>query len=328
MNDLYALHKRITDLIAAKAKRKEILEALNDLLEVIHRLVFLNFKGGVGKTTFAANFADYLADLVALLMEQEASTQEEAVWGFDLDLQCNYTANFVRPLPTTTLVDFFYEKVSLREVAVQVRKNFWIFPSGLKMNGAAAYVRSQDGGVQRLFQAICELLIAGGLPNPDGKLVLPRYIIFDTAHDSGATTSAILAANELGVPIEYKYFSMMGIFSMIQGITEQMNILNHEIDVKAIIPNQVNERRVNTLRYYRSLRNDEELKDIIYPALHVDVQFDNAQEHKQSIFKYAPRSKGAKEMERIIQTYLGKYSLDDYLADLDREASEEEEAQV
>ena len=86
-----------------------------------------------------------------LLFAQGQIEQEESVWAFDLDLQCNFTANFVRPLPTTTLVDFFYEKVSLREVAVQVRRNFWVFPSGLKMNGAAAYVRSQDGGVHRLF---------------------------------------------------------------------------------------------------------------------------------------------------------------------------------
>lgn len=317
MTDLYVLHKRLADLIAAKAKRKDIQAALDMFLEEIKRLVFLNFKGGVGKTTFAVNFADYLAD--------HAVGEDEAVWGFDLDLQCNFTANFIRPLPKTTLVDFFYEKVSLQDVAVQVRDNLWVFPSGLKMNNAAAYLRSLDGGVNRLYQAIQDLLVAGGLPNKDGKRILPRYMVFDTAHDSGATTSGFLAANELITPIEYKYFSMMGIFSMIQSISEQMTNLNHEIEVKAIVPNEVNEQRKDTLRYYKSLRNDKELKDIIYPAMHVDVNFDKAQKNQQSIFKYAPRSKGAKEMERVIKLYLGEYSLEEYLSDLDKEATEEPE---
>jgi chromosome partitioning protein len=295
---------------------QSVQERLLAILALIRMIAILNFKGGVGKTTVAVNLAGYLA------------SRGYKVWLFDLDLQSNATINFLRPLPALSMVDVFYDKIALKEVANLVRPNLWLFPSSLKMDDAGAYVKSQEGGEKKLYRKICELLLEGGLPDGEGQLQLPDFVIFDTAHASGATTSAFRAAKEVIIPIEYKFFSFQGIVSMKQSLGEKMENLDHEVDVSAIIPNQVNDRRRNTAEYYQSLRKDEDLKETIYPALHTDVSFDDAQRHQQTIFEFAPRSKGAQEIERVFKYFLKEYSLDQYLQDLDKEAQEEEQAAI
>ena len=131
----------------------------------------------------------------------------------------------------------------------------------------------------------------------DGRTrVMPRFIGFDTASLNSVTKAALLCGKELLIPLQFEFFSFQGIVSMMDKIARELDKLDHGLDITGVIPFLVNERRKMSVRYFRSLRKDEALKDIIYPAVHVDGDIPKAQENAQTILEYAPKGRGAREM--------------------------------
>jgi chromosome partitioning protein len=290
---------------------KEV-ERLAEILKLITITVILNFKGGIGKSTLAINLAGYLA------------SKDRRVFLIDGDLQANSSGGLLKSIHKPTLVDVLRDQASMDEAIRKARPNLWILPSDINMDRAASYISDDLGKLRRLLH---ELLLQGGILDKElGERVMPEFILIDTASLNPVTKAAILCAKDMIVPIEYEFFSFQGIMSLMSKVTEELDRLNHGLDIKAIIPFKVNERRRLTGRYYKSLRSDADLRDSLYPPVHIDVKIPMSQEHTMTIFEYAPDSRGAVELETVARYYLGELDLEEYLRQLDAQAASEEEA--
>ncbi len=292
-------------------QRDQEKKRIEAILAGISIVISLSFKGGVGKTTLITSLIAYIASVLkwpCLLI--------------DCDLQANASSSFLKTIGKPTLVDVLRDQASLDQAIVKVRPNLWLLPSDADLDSAANYIIGDERKLRRLLY---ELLLKGGMLDSDGETrVLPKFIGFDTASLTTVTKAALLCGKELLIPIQFEFFSFQGIVSMMDKIAKELDKLDHVLDIVGVIPFLVNERRKMSVRYFRSLRNNADLKDFIYPAVHVDGAIPTAQENALTIFEYAPRSRGAQELTRVAKFYLKELSLDEYIAQLEREADEEE----
>lgn len=292
-------------------QREQDKKRIEAILEEISIVISLSFKGGVGKTTLITTLTAYIAS--------------EMGWPcllIDCDLQANASSAFLKTIGKPTLVDVLRDQATLDQAIVKVRPNLWLLPSDTDLDQAANYITGDERKLRRLLY---ELLLKGGMLDRDGMTrVLPKFIGFDTASLTSVTKAALLCGKELLIPLQFEFFSFQGVVSMMKKIASELDKLDHGLDIAGVIPFLVNERRKMSVRYFRSLRNNADLKDIIYPAVHVDGDIPKAQENALTILEYAPRGRGALELTRVAKYYLKELKLDDYIAQLEREAEEEE----
>jgi chromosome partitioning protein len=311
-------------MLKRPAQTDEQAERLRSIRDKIDISVVLNFKGGVGKTTLAVNLAAYLANEAPVLL-------------IDCDLQANATASLLRAIPEITLVDALRDQKTLDEAICKAdlldeagkvllaRPNLWLIPSDRRMHMAAQYIAYD---LRKLGRLLDEVLLSGGMleDKESGSRVLPRYIILDTASLNPVTLTAILTAKDMLVPLELEFFSVQGIASLMQTVGEELTKLNHEVDLKALIPFNLQERRGMTKRYYRILQADETLGDCLYPPVHVDNSLAVAQENTLSIWEYRPKSRGAQELAVIAEYYTGKRDHSTYIEQLKNQMESDEGA--
>ena len=291
---------------------KQRKERLATLLASIQRTIILNFKGGVGKSTTAINLAAYLA------------AQGKKVLLLDGDLQANASSGLLETIIGPTLTDVLRDQATFDAAIRVARSNLWLLPADVNLDQAANYISQDLWKLEHLIEDW--LLDVGGMLDPEtGKRVLPDVILMDSAGLTAVTKAEMLAAGDMMIPIEFEFFSIQGVFQLMAKVGEELTKLNHELDIKAVIPSMVNEQRKISARYYRELRADPDLKDCIYPALHTDVKLPESQERTQTIFEYAPKSRAAREIEVIGEFYLGIRDLEKYIQELDVQNTTEEE---
>lgn len=293
--------------VSAKGEK----ELLQTLLAQIELSAIYNFKGGVGKSTLAINLATYIA----------SKGIKTVLW--DCDLQANSSGGLLPVIKKPTLTEVLRDEATLDQAIRLARPNLWIVPASSNLDKAEKYIGDDLRKLRRLLHA---LLLSGGMLDPEtGQRVLPEKIIFDTAGLTGVTKSAILCAQNLIIPIEYEFFSFQGIATVQEKLDEVLTEQEHSVYIKAVVPFSVNESRKLTKAYYNELRQDEDLGDSLYPAVHVSVSIPESQGETKSIFEYAPNSRAAKELGAVAQYYLGELDLEAYLLEQEEEAKRFEE---
>lgn len=247
----------------------------------MRRIAFINEKGGTCKTTLAVNVAAYLArqkKMKVLLVDLD--TQGHAGKSLGIDVRS------VRPNVFHLLSD---PKVKLADCVQESGvENLRVIPSYKDMSEFPVAVAS----------------------NPDRARLLQRRldsdeardydaVLFDAPPSMGLTTWNILvAATEVVIPVALTYLALDGCAEMVQtveSVAEQYG--RPELRVSLVVP---------TL--YRKTALAEEilgkLKEYFPDALAktplgFNVKIDEAQSHGQTIWDYAPWSRGAQMLEAI-----------------------------
>ena len=92
----------------------------------------LNMKGGVGKTTMSINLAEGM------------HMKGKSVLLIDLDPQANTTSMYLDEVDVT-VKDIIAEGKPGENVAVEVKKGFWLIPSELSLSNAELELRMNAG---------------------------------------------------------------------------------------------------------------------------------------------------------------------------------------
>jgi len=287
---------------------------LQEIFAAMDLSTILNFKGGVCKTTLITHIAAYMASC------------GKKVLLFDCDMQANSTMTFLGKIPKPTLTDVLRDQATLDDVIRLVRPNLWIVPSDVHLDSASYYIADDLKKIRHLIE---DFLLTGGILLPEtANRVLPDAILFDTASLTSVSKGALLASKDMIIPLEYEFFSIAGMATLMEKVGGELTKLDHEIDIRAIIPVKVNESRKITRDYYASLRNDPDLGSYLYPPLHMDVKVPESQAATQTVFEFMPERRSAKELTHIAQIYMGQKKLEDYLQEqnqLDGSESQSEE---
>lgn len=241
----------------------------------MRRIAFINEKGGTGKTTLAVNVAAWLASeqrLRVLLVDLD--TQGHAGKALGLD---------VRALPKNV---FHLLSDPTLAVADVVR------PSGVSgLEILPSYKQMSDFPVVAAAHARRELLLADRM----SQVQAMGYdaVIFDAPPSMGLTTVNVLAAaTEVVVPVALSYLSLDGCAEVVQTVREvAQRHRRSDLRVTRVIPTLY---RKTALADAILAKLHEHFPDEVAPTpLSMNVKIDEAQSHGQTIFEYAPKSRGA-----------------------------------
>ncbi len=249
------------------------------------RQLFLNFKGGTGKTSLSTSYAYRLAE------------RGYRVLVIDLDSQGHATrclgeegASFPR-----TLYDVLVRKVPVSQVTIETKMpNLWLVPSNLAMSTVDLALMPLAGREFKLRNALKDVERAYD------------FVVMDAPPSFGLLNlNALMAAHDLVTPVLADFLSYDGLrllFETIQGLEED---LSHQLENIFICVNAFNQtfriarEAVDALREHYA----EYLLDSIVRQC---TKFAQASSEGCPIFGYDPDSKGATDIDAMQREVLGR----------------------
>ncbi|HEY7414241.1 MAG TPA: ParA family protein [Ktedonobacteraceae bacterium] len=251
----------------------------------MRKISVLNFKGGVGKTSFVVNVGHKLA------------LEGNNVLIVDCDLQGN-ASTLLPNQPRWTLLDVVRETQPLTEVIKNARPNLDVLPANGNLDRATPYIISSG---------------------PDGYLIIKNqmqeleranvydFVLYDHSPSySPLTESVLLASDEMIIPCELGTFSMEGLLQMIEKLMTTLTKREHAIGISGIVPFRYNASIAQHKTYLDDLRANEELAKVLMPTVHQDATIGKSQHFHKSVFEYDPSSRAAKDFTAICNTLVGK----------------------
>jgi chromosome partitioning protein len=289
--------KRLAEIVGATPRqvegalgKRDVLgpEVLGELREKLKRAspslpaarvqLFLNFKGGTGKTSLSTSYAYRLAE------------RGYRVLVVDLDSQGHATKCLGHEggEAKATLFDVLVRKTPISEVTVKTRMpNLELVPANLAMSTIDLSLMPMAGREFRLAKALEE--------------VRPRYdfVVLDAPPSFGLLNlNALMAANDLIIPVLADFLSYDGLrllFETVQGLETD---LSHQLENIFIVVNAFNQ----TFRIAREALDalkthyaDYLLKSVVRQC----TKFAQASSEGCPVFGYDPDSKGANDIEAL-----------------------------
>lgn len=245
-------------------------------------LISINQKGGVGKTTTAANVGFRMAEL------------GKKVLLIDGDEQANLSLIYNITNPTETLFKLFIMDEPVEPT--EITPNLHIIPSD---------IRTSNINVQ----------LAGNVDAPfylKKYLCMPDYWDYDVAIIDCAPAldsiiiNALTAADAMLIslsPGEFAYDGMMRILSAMKSV---QNNYQGQIQLGGIVMSMINARTKVYQQTVDLLREDGLLPDAFKTNIRLCEAFKQAEAEHKTIFEYAPKSKGAEDMAALTDEIIAK----------------------
>ncbi|HET9594363.1 MAG TPA: AAA family ATPase [Anaeromyxobacteraceae bacterium] len=247
--------------------------------------LFLNFKGGTGKTSLSSSYAYRLAE------------RGHRVLMLDLDSQGHATkclgkegASFPR-----TLHDVLIRKVPLSEVTIATgMPGLSLVPSNLSMSTIDLALMPLAGREFRLRKALEE--------------ARDRYdfVVMDAPPSFGLLNlNALMAADDLVIPVLADFLSYDGLkllFETVQGLEED---LSHQLANIFIVVNAYNQT-FKIAREALDALKDHYADYLLASVVRQCTKFAQASSEGTPIFAFDPESKGAVDLEAMLDEVMDR----------------------
>jgi chromosome partitioning protein len=247
--------------------------------------LFLNFKGGTGKTSISTSYGYRLAEMGyrVLLVDLDPQGHATKCMGYEGE-------DFQR-----TLLDVFAQKVPLSDVVQKTPlPNLEFIPANLSMSTADLTLMPMAGREFKLRNALREIHEQHDL------------IVFDAPPSFGLLNlNALMAADDLLVPVLPDFLSFHGLKLLFETVQSLEEDLNHVLDHVFIIVNNFNATFKLAKEALEALR-EHYPEYLITRVVRQCTKFAQASSEGVPVFVAHPGSKGAHDVDAVIAEVLSR----------------------
>jgi chromosome partitioning protein len=239
-------------------------------------LTVANQKGGVGKTTSAVNLAAAMALNGLRVLVVDLDPQGNASTALGVEHRSG----------TPSVYEALLGEVSLADAAVVSDQSdkLYCVPATIDLAGAEIELVSMTGREARLKEA----LTAEALDQ-----IMPDYVFIDCPPSLGLlTVNAMVAAEEVFIPIQCEYYALEGLSQLLNNIELVQGHLNRNLWVSTILLTMYDGRTKLADQVTAEVRRhfgDTVLKTVIPRS----VKVSEAPGFGQTVLAYDPGSRGA-----------------------------------
>lgn len=250
-----------------------------------------NQKGGVGKTTTAVNLAAGLA------------MRGYQVLVLDIDIQANATHILHRPLKEDEpgLAEVILEEAKLDDIILSTTTdNLFVACSGEPMVRIDLALASMLGREEALKRILDESEWVAEMD----------FVIIDTSPYLGLlTVNALVASDEVIVPVSCEYLPMLGLKLFLSTINTVRKRLNEDLHVLGFLLTMYDRRENITFEVERMMKNHFKEQLFSHP-IRINTRHKASPAHHQTIFQYESKSgRGVEDYNRLTKAVLQRLDL-------------------
>lgn len=246
-----------------------------------------NQKGGVGKTTTVVNLAAALADIGKRVLVVDLDPQGNATTGLGVSSRTENPG----------IYDVLIEDLPMADAAVDVPESpaVRLIPASLDLAGAEIELVSMVAREYRLQKALRAYV----------DQVATDVVLIDCPPSLGLLTlNALVAAEEILIPIQCEYYALEGLGQLIRTVEMVKQHLNPELAISAILLTMTDSRT----------RLSEQVADevraffgdlVLDTAIPRSVRLSEAPGYGRSGLAYDPKAAGAQAYRKAAEELLG-----------------------
>ena len=247
--------------------------------------VFVNQKGGVGKTTSAINIGAYLAEAGKSVLLVDFDSQANLSGGMGID------EKNVKPGVYELISGLAPLEAVIRPTAVN---GLSVIPAGIDLSGAAVELIEQEERDFFLSKAL----------EPARKRF--DFILIDCPPSLGVLTlNGITAADAVLIPMQCEYFAMEGLTHLLKTVNSIQKSLNPGLDIGGIFFTMYDPRTNLAQQVVKEVSAYFKTK-VFSTIIPRNVRLSEAPSHGLPISLYDPLCIGAKAYKSLAQEVLDR----------------------